>query len=77
MKKKMYIEICLQHKEEIEKAIEFNAKNNYKYILKDDNNIIFYDNLAYLLRIGYTLNIYADTLELRHKNYNFENENLE
>lgn len=74
MKIKKILEISLQHREEVEKAVKFNAENNYEYILVDDNNLIKYDNLAYLLRIGYQMNIYADMVELRHKNYNFDNE---
>lgn len=74
MKIKKILEISLQHKEEVEKAVKYNAENNYEYILVDDNNLIKYDTLAYLLRIGYQMNIYADMVELRHKNYNFDNE---
>jgi len=74
MKIKKILEISLQHREEVEKAVKYNAENNYEYILVDDNNLIKYDNLAYLLRIGYQMNIYADMVELRHKNYNFDNE---
>lgn len=74
MKIKKILEISLQHKEEVEKAVKYNAENNYEYILVDDNNLIKYDTLAYLLRIGYQMNIYADIVELRHKNYNFDNE---
>ena len=76
MKKKMILEISLQHREEVEKAVKFNAENNYQYIITDDNNLIDYNNLAYLLRIGYQLNAYADIVELRHKNYNGDNENF-
>ena len=76
MKIKKILEISLQHREEVEKAIKFNAENNYEYILVDDNNLIKYDTLAYLLRIGYQMNIYADMVELRHKNYNFDNEKV-
>ena len=74
MKIKKILEISLQHRDEVEKAVKYNAENNYEYILVDDNNLIEYDNLAYLLRIGYQMNIYADIVELRHKNYNFDNE---
>ena len=74
MKIKKILEISLQHREEVEKAVKYNAENNYEYILVDDNNLIKYDTLAYLLRIGYQMNIYADMVELRHKNYNFDNE---
>lgn len=76
MKIKKILEISLQHKEEVEKAVKYNAENNYEYILVDDNNLIKYDTLAYLLRIGYQMNIYADMVELRHKNYNFDNEKV-
>ena len=76
MKIKMILEISLQHREEVEKAVKFNAENNYEYILVDDNNLIKYDTLAYLLRVGYQMNIYADIVELRHKNYNFDNEKV-
>lgn len=74
MKKKKILEISLQHREEVEKARDFNKENNYEYILVDTNNLIEYENLAYLLRIGYELNMYADVVELRHKNYNREKE---
>lgn len=72
MRKKKILEISLQHREEVEKARDFNKENNYEYILADTNNLIEYDNLAYLLRIGYELNMYADVVELRHKNYKSE-----
>lgn len=72
MRKKKILEISLQHREEVEKARDFNKENNYEYILVDTNNLIEYDNLAYLLRIGYELNMYADVVELRHKNYKSE-----
>ena len=74
MRLKKVLEISLQHREEVEKAVKFNAENNYEYIITDDNNLIDYDNLAYLLRIGYQLNAYADIVELRHKNYNSDKE---
>lgn len=76
MKIKKILEISLQHRDEVEKAVKYNAENNYEYILVDDNNLIKYDTLAYLLRIGYQMNIYADMVELRHKNYNFDNEKV-
>jgi len=76
MKKKKILEISLQHKKDVEKARDFNKENNYEYILIDTNKIIDYENLAYLLRIGYEMNIYADYVELRHKNYDREIENV-
>lgn len=69
MKKKKILEISLQHKDEVIKARDFNKENNYEYILIDNNNLIEYDNLTLLLRFGYEMNIYADNVELRHKNY--------
>lgn len=72
MRKKKILEISLQHREEVEKARDFNKENNYEYILVDTNRLIDYENLAYLLRIGYELNMYADVVELRHKNYKSE-----
>lgn len=77
MRKRKYLEISLQHKEDVQKARDFNIKNNYEYIIVDDNNLIEYDNLAYLLRIGYQLNAYADRVELIHKNYPKEIETVE
>ena len=74
MRKKKILEISLQHREEVEKARDFNKENNYEYILIDTNRLIDYENLAYLLRIGYELNAYADVVELRHKNYKIEKE---
>jgi hypothetical protein len=76
MKKRKILEISLQHKEEVYKARDFNIENNYEYILIDTNRLIDYDNLAYLLRIGYELNIYADNVELRHKSYKREIEEI-
>lgn len=76
MKARKYLEISLQHREEVEKAIKFNKENNYEYIITDDNNLIEYNNLAYLLRIGYEMGIYADKLTLIHKNYNNEIEEV-
>jgi hypothetical protein len=76
MKARKYLEISLQHREEVEKAVKFNTENNYEYIITDDNNLINYDNLAYLLRIGYQLNTYSNIVELRHKNYNSEIEKV-
>ena len=70
------LDISLQHREEVEKARDFNKENNYEYILRDTNNLIEYSNLAYLLRIGYEMNCYADYVELRHKNYNKGNEEI-
>lgn len=32
MKAKKILEISLQHRDEVEKAIKFNAENNYEYI---------------------------------------------
>lgn len=77
MKKKKIIEISLQHREEVEKAVKYNVLNNYEYILVDYNNLIEYNNLAYLLRIGYQLNIYADYVELKHKKYDMEMEKFD
>ena len=76
MKKRKILEISLQHKEEVYKARDFNIENNYEYILIDNNNLIKYDNLAFLLRFGYEINIYADNVELRHKNYKREIEEI-
>lgn len=76
MKKKKILEISLQHKEEVYQARDFNIENNYEYILIDTNRLIDYANLAYLLRIGYELNVYADNVELRHKNYKREIEEI-
>jgi len=76
MKARKYLEISLQHREEVEKAIKFNKENNYEYIITDDNNLIEYSNLAYLLRVGYEMGIYADKLTLIHKNYNNEIEEV-
>lgn len=76
MKARKYLEISLQHREEVEKAIKFNKENNYEYIITDDNNLIQYDNLAYLLRVGYVMSIYADKLTLKHKNYQDEIEEV-
>ena len=74
MRKRKILEISLQHKDEVYKARDFNKENNYEYVIIDTNNLINYDNLAYLLRIGYELMYYSDYVELRHKNYKIEQE---
>jgi len=76
MKARKYLEISFQHREEVEKAVKVNKENNYEYIITDENNLIKYDNLAYLLRIGYEMNYYADKLELRHKSYKYDIEEV-
>ena len=76
MKVRKYIELSLQHEEEVKKAIDFNKKNNYEYLIKDDNSLINYKNLAYLLRIGYELMCFSDTVLLKHKNYNEKIEDI-
>lgn len=76
MKKRKYLEISLQHRQDVEKAVKFNAENNYEYIITDDNNLIDYNNLAYLIRVGYILQPYADVVMLKHKNYNAEIEEI-
>lgn len=77
MKKKKILEVCLQHIDDVKEAILFNQKNNYEYIIIDDTNLIQYESLAYLLRVGYEIKIYADKLTLVHKNYNYDIENVE
>ena len=72
IKRKMILEISLQHRNEVEDAVKFNMENDYQYILVDDNNLIEYDNLAYLLRNGYVMQIYADQVTLKHKNYKLD-----
>lgn len=72
IKRKMILEISLQHRNEVEDAVKFNMENDYNYILVDDNNLICYDNLAYLLRVGYIMQIYADQVTLKHKNYKLD-----
>ena len=76
MRKRKYLEISLQHKEDVEKAIKFNADNNYEYVITDDNNLINYSNLAYLIRLGYVLQPYADVVTLIHKNYDSKLEEI-
>lgn len=74
MKVRKYIEISLQHEEEVKKAIEFNKENNYEYYLVDDNTLVDYRNVAYLLRVGYEMLYYHDTPLFKHKKYNFNEE---
>lgn len=76
MKAKKYLEISLQSREQVEKAMKYNMENNYEYIITDDNNLIEYGNLAYLLKFGYELNFYKDIVYLVHKNYNYDNEEI-
>lgn len=77
MRKRKILEISLQHKEEVYKAIDLNKENNYEYVIIDTNRLIEYENLAYLLRTGYVMNIYSDCVELKHKNYNIEKEEVD
>lgn len=72
MRKKMILEISFQHKNQVEEAMEYNKKNNYKFIIVDTNNLIDCENLKLMLRFGYILNEYSDNVELRHKNYDRE-----
>lgn len=72
MEIKKYLYINLQNEEDTKKAAIYNSKNNYIYILKHEGNLINYENMAYLLRIGYNLHFYKDTPELTHKNYKAE-----
>lgn len=72
MRRKMILEISFQHKNQVEEAMEYNKKNNYKFIIVDTNNLIDCENLKLMLRFGYVLNEYSDNVELRHKNYDRE-----
>lgn len=77
IKKRKYLEISLQHDNEVKDAVKFNMENNYEYIISCDNNLVSYNNLAYLLRVGYELNIYADVPTFTHKSYNKDLEVVE
>lgn len=77
MKQKKILEISLQHKEEVEKAKKFNAEHNYEYIIVSDCRLIDYQYLVMFLRFGYEMNIYSDMVELRHKNYDRNIENID
>ncbi len=76
MRARHILEISLQSRDEVERAVKFNIENDYKYILVDDNNLIEYDNLAYLLRVGYVMQVYADKLTLAYKDYDFAKEKV-
>ena len=47
-------------------------EHKYEYYLEDDNNLINYDNMAYLLRVGYKMLYYNDTPLFVHKNYDYQ-----
>ncbi len=72
MKRKKVIEINLQDKDNIQKAVNYNMEHKYEYYLEDDNNLINYDNMAYLLRVGYKMLYYNDTPLFVHKNYDYQ-----
>ena len=77
MKKVKYLEISLQHEEDVKKAIKFNIEHNFEYVIVDYNNLINYNNLALLLRFGYELCYYSDFVKLKHENYNVAIEEME
>lgn len=76
MKKVKYLEISLQYREDVTKAIEFNKSNNYEYIIVDYNNTIRYDYLRMFLINGYILQQNYEYIRLVHKNYNKEIEEV-
>ena len=76
MEIKKYLDISLQNRDEVYEARDYNAEHDYEYLIRDTNNLIVYDNLAYLLRIGYELCIYEDCVVLKHKTYKKQYEEI-
>lgn len=51
---KKIIQISLQNEQDLEKALEFNKKNNYEYIIEVYNNLVQLGQVLRLLDNGYT-----------------------
>lgn len=51
---KKIIQISLQNEQDLEKALEFNKKNNYEYIIEVHNNLVQLGQVLRLLDNGYT-----------------------
>ncbi len=51
---KKIIQISLQNEQDLEKALEFNKKNNYEYIVEVHNNLVQLGQVLRLLDNGYT-----------------------
>lgn len=66
--------VSLQDRKSVEKALEYNAKNDYKYLITCDNKLVNYDIIAYMIRVGYKLQPYADEPTLAYKTYDFSRE---
>ena len=77
MKIKKYIDICTQHESEVERAIKYNAENNYEFIIRDTTNLIGLEGLKLLLKWDYEINPYTEQLTYVHKHYNYEKEKIE
>lgn len=64
------LKISLQHDSEIDEVIEFNKKNDYKFIVEHSNtNMLDVRCLQKLLKNDYIISAYYDNLTLVHKNY--------
>lgn len=48
------LRISLQNDEDLEKALEFNKKNNYEYMIEVYNNLVQLGQVLRLLDNGYT-----------------------
>ena len=51
---KKIIQISLQNEQDLEKALKFNKKNNYEYIIEVHNNLVQLGQVLRLLDNGYT-----------------------
>lgn len=78
MKIKKMIEINLNDEKTIVKAIDYNKKNNYKYIICDKFSdigtpLLPWDSICYLLRNGYKIDCYNEKQPtFIHKDYKEE-----
>lgn len=75
---KKELRFSTQKVDDVKKAIELNIKEDYSYILVDDNkSLIGLDGLKMLIKAGYELNPYNENLEFWHKNYKAEKIEME
>lgn len=68
---KKIIQISLQNEQDLEKALEFNKKNNYEYIIEVYNNLVQLGQVLRLLDNGYT---YISSLNAQYIQFEYKEE---
>ncbi len=64
------IRISLQHREELDRALDFNKENNFEYGIKVQNNLVDLQLIMVLIKCGYKL-----VSSLNSEYYVFKKEN--